>query len=123
MRPAFLIATCLLFSIILGAHESSGRYTAPHQQRALEIFRTVVAMRTAAGHGQVPKMANYLAEQFRTGGFPASDVHGLAATIRAAGSHEVRMIRKHRAPPHCTRRITRPRGVADDGGARLSEFD
>jgi carboxypeptidase PM20D1 len=81
MRPAFLIGTCLLLPIALGAQESSGRYTAPHQQRALEIYRTVITMRTAAGHGQVPKMANYLAEQFRAGGFPASDVHVLPMAV------------------------------------------
>ncbi|MGH8176431.1 MAG: M20/M25/M40 family metallo-hydrolase [Steroidobacter sp.] len=45
------------------------------QQQAREIFRTVIAFRTSEGLGQVPIMANYLADQFRRAGFPEGDVH------------------------------------------------
>jgi acetylornithine deacetylase/succinyl-diaminopimelate desuccinylase-like protein len=53
--------------------------TAPQSAReqAREIFRTVIAFRTSEGLGQVPAMANYLADQFRKGGFPNDDVHVL----------------------------------------------
>lgn len=80
MRLLLRLTTCLLLPVALGAQESSARYTAPHQQQALEIYRTVIAMRTAAGHAQVPKMANYLADRFRAGGFAAADVHVLPMT-------------------------------------------
>jgi acetylornithine deacetylase/succinyl-diaminopimelate desuccinylase-like protein len=51
--------------------------TAPQDVRAQarEIFRTVIAFRTSEGLGQVPAMAEYLAGQFRAGGFPAQDIH------------------------------------------------
>jgi carboxypeptidase PM20D1 len=82
MKRACLLATLLLIpGSVVGAQDSSARYTAPHQQKALEIYRTIIGMRTAAGQGQVPKMANYLAEQFRMGGFPAGDVHVLPMTL------------------------------------------
>lgn len=63
------------------AQHASADYTAPYQRQALEIYRTIVGMRTAAGQGQVPAMAEYLAVQFRQGGFPADDVHVLPFTV------------------------------------------
>jgi carboxypeptidase PM20D1 len=77
-----LLAGLLLLLALLAprpslAQDASADYTRPDQRKALEIYRTIVAFRTAAGQGQVPKMAEYLAEQFRQGGFPASDVHVL----------------------------------------------
>ncbi|HEX6374239.1 MAG TPA: M20/M25/M40 family metallo-hydrolase [Allosphingosinicella sp.] len=48
--------------------------TAPHQAQARQIFERVVAFRTAQGHGQVPAMANYLAETLKAGGIPAADI-------------------------------------------------
>lgn len=76
--PAFLVLA--LIPGPASAQDSSAAYTAPYQQKALEIYRTIVGMRTAAGHGQVPAMADYLAGQFRDGGFPAADVHVLPFT-------------------------------------------
>lgn len=76
--PAFLVLA--LASAPAVAQDSSSAYTAPYQQKALDIYRTIVGMRTAAGHGQVPAMAEYLAGQFRDGGFPADDVHVLPFT-------------------------------------------
>lgn len=46
-----------------------------HEQKALEIYRTSIAMRTAEGFGNVPKLANYLASQFKAGGFDEADIH------------------------------------------------
>ena len=62
---ALVIAVLLTFTSGLAAQVSSANYTEPHQQRALEIFRTSIGYRTAASHGQVPALARYLADQFR----------------------------------------------------------
>jgi carboxypeptidase PM20D1 len=62
------------------AQDSSADYTEPYQRRAVEIYRTLIGMRTAAGHGQVPAAAAYLADVFRQGGFPGEDVHVLPLT-------------------------------------------
>lgn len=75
---ASLTALFLLFApIAVSAQDSSADYSEPYQQRALEIYRTIIGYRTAAGHGQVPVLANYLADQFRVGGFPNKDIHVL----------------------------------------------
>ncbi len=70
----------LLVAATLGAQDRSADYDEPYQQRALEIYRTLISYRSAAGHGQVPALARYLAEQFRAGGFPEKDVHVLSFT-------------------------------------------
>jgi len=62
------------------AQESSADYGEPYQQRALDIYRTLIGMRTAAGHGEAPAAAAYLADVFRQGGFPREDVHVLPLT-------------------------------------------
>ena len=80
---SFLSLLALLALRPLLAQDASADYTLPHQRKALEIYRTIVGFRTAAGQGQVPKMAEYLADQFRQGGFPASDVHVLPFKTQA----------------------------------------
>jgi len=83
MLKLIVAAALCLASLLVrpaAAQEASADYTAPYQRKALEIYRTIVGFRTAAGHGQVPKMAEYLAGQFREGGFPAADVHVLPFT-------------------------------------------
>ena len=89
MRKSIALAVSLLALLAARpalAQDASADYTLPHQRKALEIYRTIIAFRTAAGHGQVPKMADYLAQQFRQGGFPAADVHVLP--FKAAGTGE-----------------------------------
>ncbi|BFT30567.1 M20/M25/M40 family metallo-hydrolase [Alteromonas sp. D210916BOD_24] len=49
--------------------------TVPFQDKALELLRTSVAMRTAPGFGKVPEMANWLANEFKAGGFDEQDIH------------------------------------------------
>jgi acetylornithine deacetylase/succinyl-diaminopimelate desuccinylase-like protein len=41
---------------------------------AREIFQAIVAIESSAGRGQVPAVANYLAERLRRGGFAAEDI-------------------------------------------------
>jgi carboxypeptidase PM20D1 len=64
----------------LSAQDSSADYTQPYQQKALEIYRHIVGIRSAEGQGKVPEVAQYLADQFRQGGFPTEDVHVLPFT-------------------------------------------
>ncbi|MBN8842938.1 MAG: M20/M25/M40 family metallo-hydrolase, partial [Sphingomonadales bacterium] len=45
------------------------------QAKAREIYAATMAIPTVAGRGEVPRMAAYLAEQFRTAGFPSEDIH------------------------------------------------
>ena len=45
------------------------------RQEAREIFQKVISFRTSEGLGQVPAMAQYLAERFRAAGFPEEDIH------------------------------------------------
>jgi acetylornithine deacetylase/succinyl-diaminopimelate desuccinylase-like protein len=61
------------------AHSSS--YTKDYQREAREIFEDIIEMRTAAGHGNVPAMAEYLADHFRKGGFDAEDIHIVPHTV------------------------------------------
>jgi len=55
----------------------SSDYTADYQKQALEIYRHIISIRSAAGHTKVPDVANYLADQFRHGGFDDADIHVL----------------------------------------------
>lgn len=65
----------LLLSFNASAQDRSSDYTRDYQQKALEVYRHSISLRTAAGHGLVPVMAEYLAGQFIEAGFPADDVH------------------------------------------------
>lgn len=78
-----VIAAVALLSSASAAHSQakSSDYTADYQQTALEIYRHIISIRSAAGHGKVPEVANYLADQFRNGGFSDSDIHVLPQTL------------------------------------------
>jgi acetylornithine deacetylase/succinyl-diaminopimelate desuccinylase-like protein len=77
-----VVLVCVLLPVASAtqAQDTSAGYTQPYQRKALEIYRTIIGFRTAAGHGQVPTMAKYLAEEFRQGGFAPEDVHLLPLT-------------------------------------------
>ncbi len=49
--------------------------SAPNAVKAREILKTAVSIRTAKGHGQVPKLARYLSSEFKAAGFPDEDIH------------------------------------------------
>ena len=72
---------CLLAagSVLGQAHSAS--YTKDYQREAHDIFDDIIGMRTAAGHGNVPAMAEYLADLFRKGGFDAEDIHIVPHTV------------------------------------------
>ncbi len=58
--------------------------TMPFGEKAFEIFKTVVEMRTAEGQRLVPTLARYLAAEFEKGGFPKADIHVLEVAGTAA---------------------------------------
>jgi acetylornithine deacetylase/succinyl-diaminopimelate desuccinylase-like protein len=51
--------------------------SAPQAERAQarEIFADIVGIESSEGMGQVPRVASYLAERFKAGGFSPSDIH------------------------------------------------
>ena len=63
------------------AQVKSSDYTQDYQKTAVEIYRHIVSIRSAAGHGKVPEVANYLADRFRDGGFADEDIHVLPQTV------------------------------------------
>jgi acetylornithine deacetylase/succinyl-diaminopimelate desuccinylase-like protein len=46
-----------------------------HYGHAREVYAKLIGFQTSVGLGQVPKMAEYLADQFRSAGFASTDVH------------------------------------------------
>jgi acetylornithine deacetylase/succinyl-diaminopimelate desuccinylase-like protein len=81
MKLVTVIVLVVLTNLSVSANEDkSSFYTKDYQQQALELYRKLISFRTAVGHGQVPIMANYLADQFLAGGFPQKDVHVLPFT-------------------------------------------
>ncbi len=69
------IGLLMLAGSVVKVQDRSADCTEPYQQRALDIYRTSITYRTAASHGQVPDLANYLVDQFRAGGFTDEDIH------------------------------------------------
>ncbi len=80
--PRLLVLVLLVATFPAAAQNRSADYTAPHQRQALELYRTLVETRTAAGHGLVPATMEMLADRFRDAGFPDADIHVLPATSR-----------------------------------------
>ena len=72
---------CLLAAASVFAQVHSSSYTNDYQREAREIFDDIIGMRTAAGHGNVPAMAEYLADHFRNGGFDKDDIHIVPHTV------------------------------------------
>lgn len=72
MRPNFSLAILLscaaTFTIPANAAD-------PDQARTLEIYRTAIETATVKGRNEVPKLASYLADQFRGAGWAADDIH------------------------------------------------
>ena len=75
----FLRSSLILFVLTqpVQAQDKSSDYTEDYQTLAFDIYDATISMRTAAGHGQLPRMAHYLADRFRDGGFPDEDIHVL----------------------------------------------
>ncbi|MDH3622081.1 MAG: M20/M25/M40 family metallo-hydrolase [Gammaproteobacteria bacterium] len=79
-RMIAIVAGLLVTGSVLGQGQNTV-YAEGYQQDAREMFRHIIAMRTAAGHGKIPAMAAYLEVQFLKAGFDREDVHLLPQTI------------------------------------------
>ena len=92
-----IILAIVAVSASFSAHadSASADYTRPYQQDALKIYRDTIAMRTAAGHGQVPRMAHYLADRFRDGGFDDEDIRVLPFTSADGENTASLVVRYH----------------------------
>jgi acetylornithine deacetylase/succinyl-diaminopimelate desuccinylase-like protein len=71
MRLAFVLALGLLSTTALAADPAPDKWDA----KAREILARAVAIQTAMGEGKVPELAQYLAEQYKAGGWADSDIH------------------------------------------------
>jgi len=81
MRKIITILLILLtFNAIADSGDKSSFYSKTYQNKALEIYKKVISFRSAAGHGQVLEMAEYLASEFGEGGFSKQDIHLLPVT-------------------------------------------
>ncbi|HYN45461.1 MAG TPA: M20/M25/M40 family metallo-hydrolase [Allosphingosinicella sp.] len=86
LKRALYILALLLLATPAAAQD------APHQRQARAILERLISFRTAAGQGQVPAMANYIAETLRAGGVPAQDIvilpheETVAMLVRVAGT-------------------------------------
>ncbi|HME41044.1 MAG TPA: M20/M25/M40 family metallo-hydrolase [Steroidobacteraceae bacterium] len=89
MTPSRCLTLCLCAAVLgaclaagtsaAGTPAGSASAAAPQAVRAQarEIFAHIVGIESSIGEGKVPLVANYLAERFRAGGFPAADIHVL----------------------------------------------
>ena len=93
-RIAAFIA-CLAVPAVASAQDNSSSYNKDYQREAHEIFRDVIAMRTAASHGQVPRMAEYLAQRFLDAGFDAQDVVLIPQTL-STGEEAASLVVRYR---------------------------
>ncbi len=81
----------ILTLFVMSGANADGVQDTAHAKKTLEIYSKVISMRTAAGRGKVPEMANYLASELRAAGFEDKDIHILpkgetaALVVRYAG--------------------------------------
>ena len=70
-----LLAASLLLGAAVAAEPPEATWKAgPFDAKAREILARVIAFPTSLGNRKVPQMAEYLAGEFRSAGFPAEDV-------------------------------------------------
>ncbi len=68
------IAAAAAFLSITAFGHAQDRVLTADEAKALEIYRTVISMRTAKGYGLVPEMARYLAGELKSAGFTDDDI-------------------------------------------------
>ncbi len=74
MRTGWM-GTALVGALGLAGAAGAAQAPEPVRAEAREILRTAVGFDTAAGKGQVPALASYLAGRLEAGGFAPADVH------------------------------------------------
>ena len=87
--------TGLVLAMQAHAQDSSAGYTSDYQRAALAMFRDLIAMRTAEGHGKVPAMAAYLEQEFLAAGFYPNEVH-LLPHILPTGEEVASLVVRYR---------------------------
>jgi len=80
MGWGFSAAVCAGAGDIAGSAATGGTHSLPvvseaARAQAREIFAHIVGIESSIGKGNVPQVAQYLAERFKAGGFPAADIH------------------------------------------------
>ena len=89
------VLVCLALWAPVHAQDSSADYSEDYHRQAHEMFRHVISLRTAAGHGKVPEMAAYLAARFRAAGFPDEDVLVIPQTL-STGEESASLVVRYR---------------------------
>ena len=84
-----LLATAALIAIVSTAGSAAGPQLTPAQRDATHaMFEHIINTPTVIGRHNVPAMAQYVAEQFKAGGFPAADIHVLPYHTASATTGE-----------------------------------
>ena len=81
MKPRMIIAAIMLLT---AASASAQDRNSPHAKKTLEIYKRIVEVETAKNLGNVPEVANYLADELLQAGFPREDVEVLPVGETAA---------------------------------------
>jgi len=71
----FVSRTVLVAVALAALSVRAAQPAADYKSQALDLFRHAIAFKTEVGAGQVPVMAQYLADKFRAAGFAAEDIH------------------------------------------------
>jgi acetylornithine deacetylase/succinyl-diaminopimelate desuccinylase-like protein len=69
-KISMLLTAGLLSSSVMAAPD----YNSEHAQKTLEIFKRIIAVESSKNLGNVPEIANYLADELIAAGFPEQDV-------------------------------------------------
>src|SRR5689334_1979317 len=74
-----LLAATALAALVPTALNAAGPQLTPAQRQATHaMFEHIINTPTVIGRHKVPEMAQFVADQFKAGGFPADDVHVIA---------------------------------------------
>jgi acetylornithine deacetylase/succinyl-diaminopimelate desuccinylase-like protein len=95
MLRIVMALSCIALAAATLAETSSADYQKNYQRQALEMYKHVISLRTAAGHGMVPEMADYLAKQFLDAGFANDEVHVIRQTL-STGEEAASLIVEYR---------------------------
>jgi len=81
MNPRLIISAATL---LLATTAFSQDRNSPHARKTLDIYKRIVEVETAKNLGNVPEVANYLADELIEAGFPRGDVEILPVGETAA---------------------------------------
>lgn len=95
-----ILAVTTACTALINPALSEERERTEDQAKAMEIFRTIIGMRSTEQHGETPAMAAYLADELKAAGFPAGDIEiipientaALVAKYRGEGPSDAKPI-------------------------------